>query len=219
MNLPALAAALQVRLEAQPELGLFLNATDTLIRVGGLDLHGDILIRTAHPESALSMLVAHRQGDRPALDAMMAAAADMLAMSTRAPAESEGLTLLSFLQSETVASCYNQVEFSDRALEDAFGCREYVALSGLRRKLAELNERARRPHDLVGIIWEEYNYRDILAETHANTPHTVLHRGEKVVVGLRKRINTRRGSSLALHFTLRADRRVCVIGALTERPR
>lgn len=217
MTLPALAAALETQLEAKPELGLFLNATDSLIRLGGVDLHGDILIRASHPDAAGSLLVAYRQGDRAALDALRAATPAIWQLSSCPPAVTANLSLFNFVQFEAILGPYERVEFSDRAQEDAFCCRDFKALAALRRKLAELNERAGRPHDLVGILWEDYKHHDLLAEAEA--PLTVMHLGEKVPVCLRKRINTRRGSSLTLHFTLRPDRRVCVIGALTERPR
>lgn len=217
LTLPALSNALEAQLEAKPELGLFLVSEPGLIRLSGLDLHGDILIRASHPESAEALLVAHRQGDRRVLDALMAATAASWTVSSRAPSTAEGLGLLNLAQYDVVLGPYERIEFSDRAQEDAFCCREFAALAAMRRKLAELNERASRPHDLVGILWEEYNYKDILAEV--DTPHTILHRGEKLVLCLRKRISTRKGSSLTIHFTLRPERRACVIGALTERRR
>jgi hypothetical protein len=218
MTLPALATALEAQLEAKPELGLFLNATDSLIRIGGVDLHGDILIRPSNDENAGSLLVAYRQGDRATLANLKAATATIWQLSNCPPSATEGLGLFNFVRFDAILGPYERVEFADRAQEDAFCCRDFRALAALRRKLTELNERASRPHDLVGILWEDFNYKDYLAETNAQTPHTVMHHGEKVSVCLRKRINTRRGSSLTLHFTLRANRRVCVICALTERP-
>lgn len=217
LSLPALADALEAQLEARPELGLFVVTEPGLVRLSGLDLHGDILIRASHPESAEALLVAHRLGDRPILDALMAATAASWAPSGRAPSASEGLALLNFIRHDLVLGAIERIEFADRALEDAFRCRDFAALTALRRKLADLSARAGRPHDLVDILWDEYNCKDILAEH--DTPHTILHRGEKLVLCLRQRINTRKGSSLTIHFTLRPERRACVIGALTERRR
>ena len=214
LTLSALAAALEEQLKARPELGLFINESDSLIRIGGVDLHGDFLIRPSNQENERSLLVAYRQGDRAALEELRKSTSSIWQISSCPHSAAASLGLLNLVQYEVILGPYNRIEFTERAQEDAFCCREFKALAALRRRLAELNERAARAHDLVGIVWNDCKYKEMLAEVA--TPTVVLHKGEKVRVCLRKRINTRRGSSLTLHFTLRPNRRVCLIGALTE---
>lgn len=213
---PGLDGALEAALAERVELGLFVDPAPGLIRIGGLRLRGDILIRPERPGEERRLLIACRHGDRATLAALVEAMGGAWTRSDRGPAPEEGLALLDFLQSDSVVACAQRVEFAERALEDAFGCR-FAALDDLRRKVAELNGRALSEEGLLQLIkCDDSGFGDWF---DCPAPSLVLHRGEKVLLYLREKLRERRGPTLTLHLALRPGRRACVVGALTERQR
>jgi hypothetical protein len=218
VDFPALPSLLEAKLTAQPDLGFFLNATKDLIRVGGLDMYGDILIRPASEKHPRKLIVAFRQGDRAKLDALLASSSEIWLGAPRpaAPTTTPGTALLNFLQHDLIIECVDRVRISDRALEDAFCCRDFLGLSDLRLKLVELHGQARKPESIESILWADYSPKELRAAARANTPHTILHDGMKYVLYLNESLKQRRGSSLTLRLALCPKHRAYVIGTLIE---
>ena len=218
VDFSALPSLLEAKLMAQPDLGLFLNATKGLIRIGGLDMYGDILIQPASEKNPRKLLVAFRQGDRAKLDVLLISSPEIWASVLRpaAPTTTPGTALLHFLQHDLIIEFVDRVQISDRALEDAFCCRDFLGLSDLRLKLVELHGRARKPESIESIVWADYNPKELRAAAQADTPHTILHRGTKIVLYLSEPLKQSRGSSLTLRLALCPKHHAYIIGTLIE---
>lgn len=212
---PAIARCLESHLEARPELGLFLDPAEGLVRVGGLDLHGDILIRPESTGRDHRLLVACRHGDRGSLESLMNAMATLWTRSDRAPAAREGLGLLNFLQSDPLPACLDRVEFADRAIEDAFACR-FVGLGELRRALIRLHGKMGDITALLEILSIEIDDRRRLWSEPPKAPSVILHNGKRRMLCLKEEIMGAKGSRLTLHLDVCARRKRCIVGALSE---
>lgn len=209
-----LTATLGSRLEARPDLGLFLDdGQPGLARVGGIDLRGDMLIRPETPGNDRHLLVACRQGDIGTLESMLAVTGGCWRRSRRTGSNREGLTLLDFLQSDAVVACLDRVRFAERALEDAFSCR-FAAVDELRREIVRMHSRALLPLRMMDLL-EEYGPCKIHLE-NLWAPSVILHEGQKLPLLHRAEVHSR-GRVLTLHHSYHAPTRACVIGAMTER--
>lgn len=207
----ALAEVLEACLTGVSDGELFVDPCDGLVRVGGLRLRGDVLIRPEHPGEEHRLLVAFRQGDRARIGPLFTAMAAVWRNSDRKPSEQEGLALLNFLQGDSVIEHLRQVEVSSRAVEDAFGCR-FDDLDKLRMRLVDLNGQAICPLDWIADDDSAPAY-----DPKSTEPlRVVLHRGKKEVLFLRERLESRGGRGLTLHLTLGLGRRAYLLGSLAE---
>lgn len=210
----SLAAALEAHLQVRPELGLFVDAEEpAILRVGGIDLRGDILIRPETPGRDKRLLVACRNGDNSRLEAVLTAMNPLWTRSGRAPSPREGLALLDFLQSDVVVACLDRIHFAERAIEDAFSCR-FRAVDTLRREIVRLHSRALLPLRMMDLI--EDGGPCMIHFENLRAPRVVLHGGEKVRLDIQEEVHAR-GQVLTLHHSYHPPTRSCVIGALTER--
>lgn len=212
----ALAEVLEACLAGVSDGELFVDPCDGLVRVGGLRLRGDVLIRPEHPGEEHRLLVAFRHGDRARIGPLFTAMAAVWRNSDRQPSEQEGLALLNFLQGDSVIEYLRQVEVSSRAVEDAFGC-SFSALRNLRMKLVELNGRAlgQAGHDLLldddtGLAYDP---------AALAAPSVVLHGGKRQTLNFREYVSAPRDAVLTLHMRRGLGRGAYLIGAITERPR
>ena len=209
-----LAGEVERRLAEHPGLGLFPDPGEDLIRVGGLGLRGDFLIRRARPGRDGLLLAASRWGDRAAFASFAEAMGGAWRPSEGMPAADEGLSLLNFLQGDVLFECARHVAIGPRALEDAFSCR-FDGLDRLRLRLAELNGEAMRARDVIkmiicdegGAIWEAMPAAAL----------RVLHEGLPVHLDRVEEVRSGRGT-LWLRAKVLARRRLCLVGSLGARP-
>ena len=213
---PALAAVLEACLEGRSDGELFVDPSDGLVRVGGLRLRGDVLIRPECAGEEHRLLVAHRHVDQKRVEPVFSAMAAVWRDSDRQPSSREGLALLEFLQGDSVIGHLRMVEISSRAVEDAFGCR-FSALRDLRMKLVELNGRAmgQVDHDLLldddtGLAYDP---------AALAAPKVVMHAGKRQVLDSREYVSAPRDAVLTLHVRRVRCHGAYLIGAITERRR
>lgn len=210
----SVATALESHLQVRPELGLFVDADEPrLLRVGGIDLRGDILIRPETPGRDKRLLVACRNGDSAKLEAVLAAMNPLWTRSDRAPSPREGLALLDFLQGDVVVACLDRIHFTDRAVEDAFSCR-FTAVDTLRREIVSLHSRSLMRLRMMDL--HEENGPCMIHLENLIAPKVILHEGRKLYLGIQEEVHSR-GRILTLHYSYHPGKRSCVIGALTER--
>ena len=211
-----IAGMLEAHLAVRPELGLFVEAEQLgLVRIGGLDLRGDILIRPESPGRGNRVLVACRQADADTLEEVLKAMGPMWTRSDRAPSPREGLALLDFLQSDAVLACLDRIHIAERAVEDAFSCR-FSSVDALRREIVCLHSRSLMRFRMLELFDE--NGPCMIHLENLIAPSVILHEGEKVSLGIRHEVHVR-GAVLTLHHSYDPKTRSCVIGALTERRR
>lgn len=212
----ATAGALEAHLAVRPELGLFVDAEQYgLVRIGGIDLRGDILIRPESTGRDKRVLVACRQADADKLEAVLKAMDPLWTRSARAPSRRDGLALLEFLQSDVVLACLDRIHVADRAVEDAFSCR-FASVDTLRREIVCLHSRSLMRFRMIELFDE--NGPCMIHLENLIAPKVILHEGEKVSLGIRHEVHAR-GAVLTLHHSYDPRTRSCVIGALTERRR
>ena len=210
------AGMLEAHLAVRPELGLFVDAEQLgLVRLGGIDLRGDILIRPESPGRGKHVLVACRQGDSGTLEAVLRAMEPMWTRSGRAPSPREGLALMDFLQADAVVAGLDRIRVAERAVEDAFSCR-FSAVDTLRREIVRLHSRSRMRFRMLELLHE--NGPCMVHVENLVAPSVILHGGEKVCLGIRHEVHAR-GAVLTLHHSYDPRTLSCVIGALTERRR
>ncbi len=205
------AGEVERRLAGRPELGLFADPGERLLRVGGLGLRGDILIRREQAECESRLLLASRRGDRAAVEALAGAMGPAMRERADEPSPREGLALLGFLQSDLILECARHVEISGRALEDAFSC-GFDGLDELRMRLADLNGEAMLGKRAVPMIHCDGGMSH--AEIAAGAPFAILHRGRRLFLGRTERLRTPR-ARLAVHVAMVPESRLCVVGALS----
>lgn len=209
-----IAGMLEAHLAVRPELGLFVDAEQLgLVRIGGIDLRGDILIRPESPGRGKRLLVASRQGDAGALEAVIKAMEPNWTRSDRAPSPRDGLALLDFLQSDAVVACLDRIHVAERAVEDAFSCR-FSAVDTLRREIVCLHSRSLMRFRMLELSDE--NGPCMIHLENLLAPSVILHEGVKVSLDIRHEVHAR-GAVLTLHHSYDPRTRSCVIGALTER--
>lgn len=187
-----------------------------LLRLGGVDLQGDILVR---PGLAEGKLVAHyRRGDRKVFQSTVEALGGAWTPG-RAAADGEGLAgqfLLDVLQDSPVCP-RRHLQVSDRALEDAATCgfkdADQLALFLLNLDLDEIG-------DPFGPGESEAEPSlDAVRQSLTGTARVVIHRGRKVRLD---RVSTLEGKTedidLLIHHARLPGPRRHLIGALETRP-
>lgn len=205
-----LAGAVERGLAEHPGLALFPDPAENVIRVGGLGLRGDFLIRRTREGVDGELLAASRRGDRAAFAAFAEAMGDAWGPSARGPGGDEGLGLLDFLQGDVLFECARHVAIGPRALEDAFSCR-FGGLDALRMLLADLNGQAMEGMDLIEpIICDDDRWRDGM---DLDLPFQILHEGRKLLLGRTERVRAG-GRTLCLRIRMMARSRRCLIGTL-----
>jgi hypothetical protein len=198
-----------------PTLGnLFIDLEGrSTLRVGGPDLHGDVILRGCPEEE--SLLAHFRKGDRPIFNALVGALGEGSQVRRPQPKHTEGLDLLEFLQEGHRISRCKRVVVGDAALEDALGCAfdENELLIGLLIELecnAEAGNGAESP-DKPGL--------ESVRRSLTGTDRIVLHEGRRVALRLRQTLEGRRNDlNLTVHYAWLPQAGVFLIGGLSETP-
>lgn len=207
-----LAAAVGRCLAGHPRLGLFPDPAENLIRVGGLGLRGDFLIRRTREGADGELLAASRRGDRAAFASFAKAMGAAWSPSARGPGGDEGLGFLGFLQGDVLFECARHLVIGPRALEDAFSCR-FEGLDPLRLRLAELNGEAMSGiGEIEPIICDDPRWR---MEAGNCIPAVVLHQGRRIYLDRIERVRAG-GRTLCLRASFEGNPRRCLIGRLAE---
>jgi hypothetical protein len=209
-----LQAAVERCLADHPGLGLFADPGGRVLRIGGLGLRGDILIRLEQPSQEGRLLLASRRGDRAALAALAAAMGGAMVEAGGEPWPAEGLGLLNFLQSDLILECARHIEVAGRALEDAFSC-DFGGLDELRMRLADLNGEAMLGEE--GEIIPDCGGIRPPDALLGRSPRVILRQGRRLHLDRVERIRSRRGI-LTVRAALLHRERLCVIGSIAEEP-
>jgi hypothetical protein len=217
-----LAAAANRLLEATQKNPLLANlyldeSSGGLLRIGGPDLRGDILIRAAREKE--EGVVAHfRQGDRPVFRALVAATEGGWTVRRRQPASTEGLDLLEFIQDTHRVSRCKKIQFAESALEDALGC-EFVEVDVLIRFLIELEVHGDDDPVLDDTPQAPEPSLEAVRKSLAGKERVILHGGRRLVLQRREVLEGRRNDlNLVVHYTRLPGRRGFVIGGLADQP-
>ncbi len=217
-----LAAAADKLLEAtqiNPLLdNLYLDdSSGGLLRIGGPDLRGDILVRPARDKG--EGVVAHfRQGDRPVFRALVAATEGGWTVRRRQPASTEGLDLLDFIQDAHRVSRCRRIQFADAALDDALGC-EFEEVDALVRFLVELEVHGEDEPILDDTPRGAEPSLEAVRKSLAGTERVILHGGRRIVLRHRQVLEGRRNDlNLVVHYARLPGRGGFVIGGLADQP-
>jgi hypothetical protein len=198
----------------QPGLGLFADPSGGLMRLGGLGLRGDILIRREQLECEGRLLLASRRGDRAAVEALAGAMGPAMRERVGDPSAPEGLALLNFLQSDLILECARHIEVAGRALEDAFAC-GFAGLDELRMRLADLNGEAMLGEE--GEVFPDCGGIRPPEALPVRPPEVILRQGRRLHLDRVERIRSRRGI-LTVRAALLRRECLCVVGSLAEEP-
>lgn len=204
--------------QTRPELAnLFVDDESggpDLVRLGGTDLHGDILIRES--EEAGRLALHFRRGDRGAVRAVIESLGGDWVVGRRPRRQEEGISLLDLIQDVERPRRRSRVVFSDRALEDAatcdFGDGELLAMFLLRLGLEDIAECADEPDGPSSALEAVRHYL-------TDTDRVVIHEGRRVLLDQREVIGGKSEDiDLVVHYALLPGSRRHLIGALSTRP-
>ena len=217
-----LAAAADKLLEATQKNPLLDNLylddnADGLLRIGGPELRGDILVRPAKEKG--EGVVAHfRQGDRPVFRALVAATEGGWTVRRRQPASTEGLDLLEFIQDGHRVGRCKKIQFAESALEDALRC-EFDEVDALIRFLVELEVHGDDEHVLDDTPEGPEPSLEAVRKSLAGTERVILHGGRRVILRRREVLEGRRNDlNLVVQYARLPGRRGFVIGGLADQP-
>jgi hypothetical protein len=217
LPLAAAAAKLLESTQTNPLLdNLYVDDSATgLLRIGGPDLRGDILIRlSADKEGAV--LAHFRQGDRPVFRALVAATEGGWTVRRRQPASTEGLDLLEFIQDAPRLGRCRKIQFSETAAEDALGC-SFDEIDLLIRFLVELEVHGDDEPALDDTPEGHEPSLEAVRKSLAGTERIILHRGRRLVLRRREVIEGRRNDlNLIVHYARLPRGQGYVIGGLAE---
>ena len=195
---------------------LYLDDTSRdLLRIGGPDLGGDILIRPGK-EKEKGVLAHFRQGDRPVFRALVAATEGGWTVRRRQPASTEGLDLLEFIQDGHRVSRCKKIQFAEAALEDALGC-EFDEVDLLIRFLVELEV-----HGDDGPVLDDTPEGpeaglEAVRRSLAGTARIILHHGRRLALRERQVLEGRRNDiNLVVLYARLPKGRGFVIGGLAD---